>query len=266
MMRRILPALAGLFFISTFSSCAERPVIGAFSITLTELREIAQDLPPDAREAVLARPADFLLLMAGVLDEPQDLFVLVDKENSLFADYVPPDLVGLDDYGLNVTRSGLLLRQAVMPAVMEMTETARLSGIEITFSSAYRSYERQAEIYDREVKTYGRETADRESARPGHSQHQLGTVIDFGSISDGYEATPEGAWVAEHAGEYGFSLSYPDGYEAETGYRYESWHYRYITRPGARMQQEYFGNVQQYFLEFLNAHGSYFEEKRVHGQ
>jgi D-alanyl-D-alanine carboxypeptidase len=33
----------------------------------------------------------------------------------------------------------------------------------------------------------------------------------------------------ENAQEYGFVMSYPKGAEKETGYRYEPWHWRYVT-------------------------------------
>ena len=102
------------------------------------------------------------------------------------------------------------------------------------------------------MKTYGQETADRESARPGASQHQLGTAIDFGSITDAFARTRAGKWLFAHAGEYGFSLSYPQGYEGITGYRYESWHYRYVTKAGVLLQRKYFGDIQQYLMEFLD--------------
>ena len=69
-------------------------------------------------------------------------------------------------------------------------------------------------------------------------------------------------WLAAHAGEYGFSLSYPQGYEEVTGYRYESWHYRYITKPGALLQKRYFGDVQQYMLEFLHENRTALEARR----
>ena len=32
----------------------------------------------------------------------------------------------------------------------------------------------------------------------------------------------------EHAKEYGFILRFPENKEKETGYQYESWHYRYV--------------------------------------
>ena len=91
--------------------------------------------------------------------------------------------------------------------------------------------------------------AERESARPGASQHQLGTAIDFGSITDAFAQTRAGKWLVAHAWEYGFSLSYPQGDEGITGYRYESWHYRFITKPGVLLQRRYFGNIQQYLLD-----------------
>jgi len=146
----------------------------------------------------------------------------------------------------------LLLRRAMMPEVPAMVRAAHADRVTLTFSSAYRSYSYQQGVFEREVQMYGREMAERESAQAGYSQHQLGTAVDFGSISDDYERTLEGRWVAAHAWEYGFSLSYPAGYEQVTGYRHESWHYRYITRAGTLMQRRYFRDIQQYFLQFLS--------------
>ena len=73
----------------------------------------------------------------------------------------------------------------------------------------------------------------------------------------------KGWWVTLHAWEHGFSLSYPEGYEEVTGYRHESWHYRYLTRAGTMAQREFFGDVQQYFLGFLNDNRQTLERARV---
>ena len=56
-----------------------------------------------------------------------------------------------------------------------------------------------------------------------------------------------------HAGDYGWSLSFPAGYEEATGYEYECWHFRYIGEKAALFQKKWFGNVQQYMLEFIAA-------------
>jgi D-alanyl-D-alanine carboxypeptidase len=241
---------------------ARQRITPQFTLTRGQLAAMVADLPQDIRERILAEPVAFLALMAEVLDQPAELLALVDRQHPLPADYAPSDLVPLARYPLSTMRGDLSLRAAIMPAVLAMVSQARAEGVSITFSSTYRSYQYQGTIYNNEVERYGREKADRESARPGTSQHQLGTAIDFGSISDGYEKTPEGQWVTRHAWEYGFSLSYPDGYEWLTGYRYESWHYRYITKPAALMQREYFDDVQQYLLLFLHDHLQELAESR----
>lgn len=234
-----------------------------FSLSLKELRAMISTLPPAIQDRILARPEAFFHLIAQVLDEPADLFVLVDKGHPLAADYEPPDLVSLAAYRLSVSRDDIQLRKAIMPAVLEMAGAALADGAALLFSSGYRSYEYQSTVYDREVKAYGTEVADRESARPGMSQHQLGTAIDFGSITDAFAETRAGKWLLAHAEEYGFSLSYPQGYEKVTGYRWESWHYRFITKPGALLQKEFFQDIQQYLLEFLDSHRAALEAKRV---
>jgi D-alanyl-D-alanine carboxypeptidase len=199
-----------------------------------------------------------------VLDEDPQYFLLVDKSHPLGPDYSPARLVRVArDFRLPVSGTDVQLSAAVMPDVLAMDKAARADGVTLLFSSGYRSYEYQRTVYEREVSQYGQETADRESARPGMSQHQLGTVIDFGSITDAFAGTRAGKWLAAHAGDYGFSLSYPRDSEWLTGYRYESWHYRYITRAGTGLQKQFFGDIQQYLLQFLNDHRPALEAKRT---
>jgi D-alanyl-D-alanine carboxypeptidase len=112
-------------------------------------------------------------------------------------------------------------------------------------------------LYENYVSKYGQEETDRFSAGPGTSQHQLGTSIDFGSITPEFGDTEAGRWLYEHAWEYGFSLSYPEGYEDVTGYMFEIWHYRYITPTGTRLEREFFGGIQQYMTEFLQENGKF---------
>ncbi len=234
-----------------------------FTFTVKELRTLTSTLPNGMQNRILAAPQAFLHLLSEVLDQPGEYLVLVDKNHLLDAGYVPPDLVSLADYSLAVSRKDLSLRKAIMPEVLAVDAAARAEGVTILFSSAYRSYDYQKTVYQREVKTYGQAAADRESAHPGASQHQLGTAVDFGSITDAFAGTKAGQWLSAHAWEYGFTLSYPQGYEEVTGYRWESWHYRYITRPAARLQREFFNDVQQYLLEFLHDHRTALEAARV---
>jgi D-alanyl-D-alanine carboxypeptidase len=122
-----------------------------------------------------------------------------------------------------------------------------------TIGSAYRSAAYQSEVYERNVRTYGRESADRESARPGKSQHQLGLVVDFSPIDDAFAETPAGKWLLRNAGSFGWSLSFPDGFEEVTGYRWESWHYRFLGKELSSFIDKYFDGIQQYGLQFIKA-------------
>ena len=132
-----------------------------------------------------------------------------------------------------------------------MAAAAWAEGLSLTVASSYRSYDYQVEVYARNVASDGQEEADRVSARPGYSQHQTGLVVDFGPIDNSFANTPGGRWVLANAARFGWSLSFPDGYEAVTGYVWESWHYRYVGLELAAFIDTYFDGIQQYALRFI---------------
>jgi zinc D-Ala-D-Ala carboxypeptidase len=67
------------------------------------------------------------------------------------------------------------------------------------------------------------------AARPGHSEHQLGTTID---VEGG------GAWLADNAWRFGFVMSYPPARSpAYTCYKPEQWHFRDLGRDRATAVQ-----------------------------
>ncbi|HBG35466.1 MAG TPA: peptidase M15 [Treponema sp.] len=188
-----------------------------------------------------------------LLNDTKNLLRLVDKKHFLEKEDNPKDIIPLkpnNAYLLN--RNDLSLRDFVEDALRKMSFAAKEEGVTIVASSTYRSYEYQDGLYERNVKELGQEAADRESARPGTSQHQLGTVVDFGSITDEFALTKAGIWLDNNASRFGFSLSFPQGYEEVTGYRWESWHYRYIGLEACLFQEAYFNNIQQYMLEFIH--------------
>jgi len=243
---------------------ADSPVTGAvgnrphpaFDLTVAGLEALLETAPESTQRAVSRRPQYFLELAGALLDLPPAQLRLVDKQHALPADTVPNDLVELDRYAdtLTLNRSGLSLRAVIMPDLLAMTEAARQDGILLPISSTYRSYEYQAGLFERYAEEMGVEEASRISARPGTSQHQLGTTVDFGSITLAFADTQAGRWLAEHAGEFGFSMSYPDGYEELTGYSFEPWHFRWIGRRATEMESAFFDGLQQHMLEFWDEH------------
>ncbi len=229
----------------------------AFNFTEEDFTNRLTGLPGKAAE----NPHDFLTLAEALLEMPPDYLVLVDKEHALPDDFIPADLVDLNSCGeLEIGRNGLSLDRKAVEALVQLSKAAREEGMILLISSAYRSYEYQRVLFKRYADRDGEEAASRYSARAGTSQHQLGTTVDMGSISDSFADSPAGEWMAENAGKYGWSLSYPRNLEDETGYKWESWHWRWIGAGAVKMQNEFFDGVQQRLLLFWNENASRFRE------
>ena len=206
-------------------------------------------------------PEEFLSDLHKVLDSRADFssddlspFYLIDKTHTVSSTYEPKGLIHLEICSAyNVNKNNLSLRPEAYHALFVLAKAAKADGVTLTISSTYRSYDYQKNLFDYWVSVDGLEEAERESARPGTSQHQLGVAIDFGSITDDWGDTKMGKWVYNHAAEYGWSLSFPQGYEDVTGYMWECWHFRYIGKEACRFQKKWFGDVQQFMIEFIDA-------------
>lgn len=161
---------------------------------------------------------------------PDRLTVLVNKYRRLPVDYIPGDL---EPIASDCSSGQLLLRYPARLAFEEMCRAAGKQGIRLEAISSFRSFVYQQQVYYQNwnegtsLEQYQKER-DRVSARPGHSEHQTGLVVDINDLEQTFETTPEGRWLAENAHCYGFLLRYPKGKEKITGYDYEPWHFRYL--------------------------------------
>lgn len=193
---------------------------------------------------------------AGSAGNADKALVVVDREHGLAADYVPDDLVSLKDLGIRTLRGERLrLRDEAAEAASRMISAAEADGIRLVVNSAYRSHEEQLFSYERLKSIYG-EQAEGFSAHPGHSEHQLGTVIDVSTASTDYRLTQSfgeteaSRWLVRNAADYGFVLSYPEEAEETTGYLWEPWHYRYIGPENAhRYYEGDYESPRRFFLE-----------------
>lgn len=164
-----------------------------------------------------------------------DLLVLVNKQYKLPSSYSPSDLVKASNSGIRRGES-YYLRNILIPDLTNMINAAKTEDIDLSIVSGYRSYQTQVDTYNYWLSKNNNDVAyvDTFSARPGHSQHQLGTAIDFSSseigdkLGDSFTNTKASKWLTQNAYKYGFVISYPKGYETTTGYKFESWHYRFI--------------------------------------
>ncbi|MDU0325941.1 M15 family metallopeptidase [Microbacterium sp. KSW2-21] len=187
------------------------------------------------------------------LSDPNREWVVVNKQRPLEpVDYYPGDLImpanvrALEDSAL---------RTPAANALTAMVKAASDAGAgEIGYLSAFRSYTTQKSTYAGRVRVSGVEGADRESARPGYSEHQSGLAVDIvpcnGSCRtlDDVAASAQGAWVREHSWEFGFVTRYAEGREAVSGYEPEAWHLRYIGPELARAYHEGgFTTLEEFF-------------------
>lgn len=257
-----LPAIFLLTFFTISCFSKEKDIHPSFVLSETGLKEIIQDQDRDIQKKILENPKRFLTLADFMLNQPEELFYLADKNHAVSRDQAPENLVRPSNYGISYTRSEREVSSLIIDQLKNLYEAAAGENLDIVFASGYRSFDYQENLYNRYVEEMGQEEADRVSARPGTSQHQLGTAVDFGSITDEYALTAEGIWLEKNAGTFGFSLSYPRGYEEVTGYSWECWHYRYITVEGVRMQKEFFSDIQQYLMEFWHNHREELKEVR----
>lgn len=145
-----------------------------------------------------------------------------------------PELVSLnDEYSVDKRIAG---------SVNQMLEAAKTEGLAMHICSAYRSIEKQQEVFNTTIAQNlnggtdylaAYNTTKKSVALPGTSEHGLGLALDI--VSEAYQEldekqaeTPESQWLAKNAAKYGFILRYPPEKSAETRIIYEPWHYRYV--------------------------------------
>lgn len=176
-----------------------------------------------------------------------EITILVNKYNYLTKDYVPNNLKNISSsYAL----SGMKLVDYAKDAFEKMAKDASKENLKIVAMSTYRSYDYQVDLYNKYKKTDGKDKADTYSGRAGYSEHQTGLAVDVYNTKENYtnfEKTKEFIWMQEHAHEYGFILRFPKDKEEETGYHYESWHYRYVGLKVAKYIKENNISFEEYY-------------------
>lgn len=194
-----------------------------------------------------------------------DYAMLVNKENPLDKDWVPSDLVVYSEYnGSKIDpKHQTLVEKNVLSAFYQMQWYALIegkmlgypSGFYFVIDSAYRSYDYQNRVLERNIALNGEE-AYKYVALPGTSEHQSGLAIDIalyinGEYNDEFDDTfPEIKWLHANAYRFGFILRYPKGKEDITGFNYECWHLRYVGLDVAiDMHENGIETLEEYYLE-----------------
>jgi D-alanyl-D-alanine carboxypeptidase len=128
-------------------------------------------------------------------------------------------------------RRPLWLEAAAARAWQRMQRAAAAGGVALEAISGYRSHDYQLGIFERKfARGQVLEQILKVNAAPGFSEHHSGLALDIGTpgepaAEESFERTPAFEWLIAHAGEHGFSLSFPR--DNPHGIVYEPWHWRY---------------------------------------
>lgn len=169
----------------------------------------------------------------GTLDKlaktDKELLMKYSKVYFLNENYMPAKLVMIDKKYLYNEEIPKFIHAQVAPFLADMISDALNDGVKIWITSAFRSFDEQADLKGRYTVSYGT-GANAFSADQGYSEHQLGTTLDLtteglGGGITGFETTPAYTWLGQNAHKYGFILSYPHN---NTFYVYEPWHWRFV--------------------------------------
>lgn len=162
------------------------------------------------------------------IENPNDILVLVNKNNKLLQNFIPENLETID---IKYSNEGKMLKKVAKEAFEKLSSDALKLGYKIVAVSAYRDFSYQENLFNYYVEKYGEDYALNCSAKAGHSEHQTGLAVDvMGSNNsyDDFELSDEFEWMINNAYKYGFILRYPKNKEKITGFKYEPWHYRYV--------------------------------------
>lgn len=177
--------------------------------------------------------------------------MLVNKHRKLDSDFVPNDLVEIDEK--YASEEGMKANKEAINAFIQMFKAATKENLGLVINSSYRSYSDQEEICESYRELYGDSYVERYVAQPGFSEHQTGLAFDIGSTSSRIFAdSKEYEWLQDNAYKYGFILRFSKKYENVTGFRNEPWHYRYVGKKIAKYIYEHNITLEEYYVTFLD--------------
>lgn len=131
--------------------------------------------------------------------------------------------------GFDRYRRPLWLHIDAARAWSHLQAAARRDDVVLEAISGYRSHDYQLGIFERKL-ARGQSVDEilTVNAAPGYSEHHSGLALDIGApdepaAEESFEHTAAFAWLRDHAGGYGFVMSYPR--DNPYGIVYEPWHW-----------------------------------------
>ena len=219
---------------------------------VAKVQQIAQDRQEELQEQ--------LDQMSTTVELPWNL-VLVNDYHPMKEGYVPELTEIANEYSVD---------SRIAEASKKMLKDAKDAGLDVVLCSAYRTVQRQENLFNDTMTGYVKngmscwnayEKTAKSVAEPGTSEHALGLALDIISgesweLDESQEHTKEAKWLREHCHEYGFILRYPPERTDITGIIYEPWHYRYVGVEHATKIMEQGITLEEYLEEYCEPEGA----------
>lgn len=155
---------------------------------------------------------------------------------------------------ISINNKNYKINKIIKNDLLELLKASFDERAILKLNSTYRSFEDQSKLKINMGISLGLDKTEELIADPGHSEHHLGTAIDFTSPDVGSEQSPTFGdtraykWLIDNGWKYGFVLSYPKGMDNITGYTFEPWHWRYVGKVHSQILKE---NPQLSLNEYL---------------
>jgi D-alanyl-D-alanine carboxypeptidase len=175
--------------------------------------------------------------------------LLVTPTFRLNQNEVPTTLVVVEQIDYIIRKDyPMLIDESLVKPLYSLFQKAREQGISLTLFSGYRSYDYQAELYEKSHHSSY-------VAMPGASEHQTGLAVDISTrdigLTSNLENTKVGNFLVNEATQYGFILRYPKSKESITKYSYEPWHLRYVGCDIAAIIKQNNWTLEEYFYHMV---------------
>lgn len=252
--KMLLSVAAGVAAGVLITFIAAKGVLSEHEQTLTTQNEALEKENEDLRTQVSKTEAveDSASLLSSASENWA--IALVNEGHPLDTSYVPAEMTEIE--------SERSVDSRIADDLKQMLSDAKDAGLSMYVASAYRSYEKQREVFNNTMQDWisqgysplnAYDETKKSVAVPGTSEHATGLAVDI--ISSEYEAlddrqgdTEEQKWLMEHCWEYGFILRYPSDKSDVTNIVYEPWHYRYVGKEAAKEITEQNITLEEYVL------------------
>lgn len=185
-------------------------------------------------------------------DTSKGNLMLVNRLYGLSKDYEPEDII---DVPVSISYSGVKISKSILENIEELIEAGKEAGYTFVLSDGYRSYEVQKKMFESYKNSYGYEEADRNVARPGHSEYQTGIsfqIVPYNKVFDKPRESTEYLWLKDNAYKYGFIFRYPEDKKDITLFDSYTWRLRYVGTDAASIIENEKICFEEYYAYFVD--------------